>query len=85
MEIFTKNFVWPFLCIPRVVLFKITYFGHGTTKNSLKIIPNLKFCLLGGQNVPKEPFFKNCPSQEKHTSLCCGRNIKKNVHFGHNI
>ena len=33
---FYKNFIWPFLCIPRVVLFITTYFGHSTTKNSLK-------------------------------------------------
>ena len=36
MGIFTKTFMWPFLCIPRVVLFITTYFGHSTTKNSLK-------------------------------------------------
>ena len=36
MGIFTKIFIWPFLCIPRVVLFITTYFGHSTTKNSLK-------------------------------------------------
>ena len=36
MGIFTKIFIWPFLCIPRVVLFISTYFGHSTTKNSLK-------------------------------------------------
>ena len=36
MGIFTKIFIWPFLCIPRVVLFTITYFSHSTTKNSLK-------------------------------------------------
>ena len=36
MGIFTKFFIWPFLCIPRVVLFITTYFGHSTTKNSLK-------------------------------------------------
>ena len=36
MGIFTKIFIWPLLCIQRVVLFTITYFGHSTTKNSLK-------------------------------------------------
>ena len=36
MGIFTKNFIWPFSCILRVVLFITTYFGHSTTKNSLK-------------------------------------------------
>ena len=36
MGIFTKIFIWPFLCIPRVGLFITTYFGHSTTKNSLK-------------------------------------------------
>ena len=36
MGIFTKIFIWPFLCIPRCVLFISTYFGHSTTKNSLK-------------------------------------------------
>ena len=36
MGIFTKKFIWPFLSIPRVVLFITTYFGHSTTKNSLK-------------------------------------------------
>ena len=36
MGIFTKIFIWSFLCIPRVVLFITTYFGHSTTKNSLK-------------------------------------------------
>ena len=33
---FYKNFCLAFLCIPRVVLFNVTYFGHSTTKNSLK-------------------------------------------------
>ena len=36
MGIFTKIFIWPFLCIQRVVLFISTYVGHSTTKNSLK-------------------------------------------------
>ena len=50
-----KIFVWPFLCIPRVFLFNVTYFGYRTTKNSLtkfEILP------LGWTKCPKtEPFF----------------------------
>ena len=61
MGIFTEIFIWPFLCIPRVVLFITTYFGHSITKNSLKYqIWNFAFW-VDKMSQNRAIFFLNCP------------------------
>ena len=57
-----KIFVWPFLCIPRVILFNVTYCGHSTTKNSLKYqIWNFAFWVDKMSQKRAIFFFLNCP------------------------
>ena len=68
MGIFTKIFIWPFLCIPRVVLLLTTYFGHSTTKNSLIYqIWNFAFW-VDKMSQNRAIFFWNCPKNSKLTS-----------------